>query len=146
MSKTTPLQATAPRKIWLQISDDADHHAEPFPREAEITWCEDSVTACQVGYVREDLAQPATMSTTEALRRIKALVVGDARPNWPVDMQCTATRGVIADICDAALAAAAPSPAAELDQSSDDAAGLAAPAGYWRGHNAAQAGAAKGRR
>jgi hypothetical protein len=57
MTKLTPLQATAPRKIWLQISDDARHHAEPFPREAEITWCEDSVTACQVGYVRADIAQ-----------------------------------------------------------------------------------------
>ncbi|SHN40403.1 hypothetical protein [Rhizobacter sp. OV335] len=60
MSKLTPLQATAPRKIWLQISDDADHHTEPFPEDwhhnDSITWCADSVTACQVGYVREDLA------------------------------------------------------------------------------------------
>ena len=110
MSKLTPLQATAPRKIWLQISDDAEHHAEPFPREAEITWCEDSVTACQVGYVREDLAQPDTMSTTEALpelpkpkTNVKELVgIGDCD---------FFTANQMRDYARAALAAAAPSPA-----------------------------------
>ena len=39
----------------------------------------------------------------EALRRIKAFVVGEARPHWPVDLQCTQSRMHIADICDAAL-------------------------------------------
>jgi hypothetical protein len=123
MSKMTPLQATAPRKIWLQISDNADHHAEPFPREAEITWCEDSVTACQVGYVREDLAQPATMSTTEARAQhvaiIKALaelaqqpqIEDDIIARGPVMDRVLSIRAAADALFRAALAAAAPSPA-----------------------------------
>ena len=51
------VQATAPREIWLQISDDAWDSAEPFPDgEVGITWCQDSVVACEVRYVRADLA------------------------------------------------------------------------------------------
>lgn len=59
MKKKPPLvQATAPREIWLQISDDAGDSAEPFPESHEgITWCQDSVLSCQVRYVREDLAK-----------------------------------------------------------------------------------------
>lgn len=60
---------TAPERIWLQISDDADHCAEPFPTgpKAEVTWCEDSVLACQVAYVRADLydARPASAAPPE---------------------------------------------------------------------------------
>jgi hypothetical protein len=53
------VQATAPREIWLQVSDE-DDHAEPFPADHEgITWCQDSVLSCEVKYVRADLAQPA---------------------------------------------------------------------------------------
>ena len=57
----TLVQATAPREIWLQISDEAEHSAEPFPTDHEgITWCQDSVLTCEVKYVRADLAaQPA---------------------------------------------------------------------------------------
>lgn len=40
----------------------------------------------------------------KALERIKAHVVGDARPRWDVSMETTASRGYIADLCDAALA------------------------------------------
>lgn len=47
---------TAPKRIWLQISDDQDHAAEPFPYGSEITWCEDSVVDVEVEYVRADLA------------------------------------------------------------------------------------------
>ena len=38
-----------------------------------------------------------------ALRKIKALVVGDALPNWDRGMRTTQTRGHIADLCDIAL-------------------------------------------
>lgn len=54
----------------------------------------------------------------KALERIKAHVVGDARPNWDVSMETTASRGYIADLCDAALAqpqAAQPADTLELD-------------------------------
>jgi hypothetical protein len=49
---------TAPERIWLQISEDEDHYNESFPHHVgeEITWCQDSVLACEVEYVRADLA------------------------------------------------------------------------------------------
>jgi hypothetical protein len=47
-----------------------------------------------------------TQELRGALADIKAMVVGDARPRWGIDPQTTATRGHIADICDAALASA----------------------------------------
>jgi hypothetical protein len=51
------VQATAPREIWLQVSDDAEDKAEPFPENHDgITWCQDSVLSCEVRYVRADLA------------------------------------------------------------------------------------------
>ena len=57
-SQRLPLaQATAPREIWLQISDEANDIGEPFPDDHEgITWCQDSVLSCEVKYVRADLA------------------------------------------------------------------------------------------
>lgn len=54
----TMLTKTAPERIWLQVSEDEDHHCEPFPRHPhgdEVTWCQDSVLACEVEYVRADL-------------------------------------------------------------------------------------------
>ena len=42
--------------------------------------------------------------TRDALRRIKALVCGDAAPHWLAGMSTTKSRIRIADICDAALA------------------------------------------
>lgn len=54
------VQATAPREIWLQISDDRADCGEQFPADVDgITWCQDSVLGCEVRYVRADLsAQP----------------------------------------------------------------------------------------
>lgn len=57
MSKLTPLQATAPRKIFLQIDDHEGGHDEPFPDDTEgVTWWAEPAQACEVAYVREDLA------------------------------------------------------------------------------------------
>jgi len=39
----------------------------------------------------------------DALRQIKTLVVGDAFPNWHLGEHTYASRGRIADICDAAI-------------------------------------------
>lgn len=48
---------TAPERIWLQVGDQSHYHSEPFPEHHdEVTWCSDSVVACEVPYVRADLA------------------------------------------------------------------------------------------
>lgn len=47
---------TAPERIWLQVGDEAHYSSEPFPSNTEsVTWCRDSVTGCEVPYVRADL-------------------------------------------------------------------------------------------
>ncbi|HHQ4796483.1 phage N-6-adenine-methyltransferase [Aeromonas veronii] len=48
---------TAPERIWLQVGDQSHYHSEPFPTDtSEVSWCADSVMACEVPYVREDRA------------------------------------------------------------------------------------------
>ena len=79
MKKLTVLQSTAPREIWLQVSDEHQDNAEPFPKDAEgVTWCQDSVLACEVRYVRADLERKALTDATAdelraALRELVAL-------------------------------------------------------------------------
>ena len=59
---------TAPARIYLQVSDEEHDRDEPFPEPSmDMTWCADSVLACEVKYIRSDLvvapllaAQPAT--------------------------------------------------------------------------------------
>lgn len=54
---------TAPEKIWIQVSDEASDCREQFPQPSEdMTWCWDSVLACEVEYVRADLAAAAIKS------------------------------------------------------------------------------------
>lgn len=48
---------TAPEHIWLQVGDHGHYHSEPFPSDtSEVSWCADPVAACEVPYVRADLA------------------------------------------------------------------------------------------
>lgn len=48
---------TAPDRIWLQVGDQSHYHSEPFPSNTcGVTWCADSVVACEVPYLRADLA------------------------------------------------------------------------------------------
>lgn len=77
----TALTKSAPERIWLQISDDEDHHAEPFPVgvNAEITWCQDSVLACEVEYMRADI-HAAERQRAEQYR--KALVSISGLLTW----------------------------------------------------------------
>jgi hypothetical protein len=56
----------------------------------------------------------------KALEQIKASVVGDAFPRWPVDMQVTYMRGWIADVCDAALSETQRSSSEATDQMKKD--------------------------
>lgn len=47
---------TAPERIWLQVGDQTGDGDYPFPEHHdEVTWCADSVVACEVPYVRADL-------------------------------------------------------------------------------------------
>ena len=54
---TRPAVATAPERIYLQISDDESHYGQPFPGEyaGAVTWCGESVLLCEVPYVRADI-------------------------------------------------------------------------------------------
>lgn len=48
---------TAPERIWLQVGDQPGDGDYPFPEHHdEVSWCADSVVACEVPYVRADLA------------------------------------------------------------------------------------------
>ncbi len=54
------LNSTAPERIWLQVSQDARDHKKPFPEANQnMTWCDSSVLACEVEYVRSDLVRAA---------------------------------------------------------------------------------------
>jgi hypothetical protein len=55
------LTKTAPERIYLQVSDDHDHYNTEFV-DAEVTWCRDSVMACEVEYVRADVASRKKVS------------------------------------------------------------------------------------
>lgn len=58
---------TAPERIWLQVGDQSHYHSEPFPSDtSEVSWCVDSVMACEVPYVRADLAAPAVLQGGES--------------------------------------------------------------------------------
>jgi hypothetical protein len=62
-------QATAPRKIWLNLFGDADTGCEPFPDDHEgVTWSDDEPGDFNVPYVRADLAT----QHTEAVRMSEA--------------------------------------------------------------------------
>lgn len=52
----TEVTRTAPERIWLQVGDQLHYHSEPFPSDtSEVSWCANSVMACEVPYVRADL-------------------------------------------------------------------------------------------
>lgn len=53
---------TAPKRIYLIISDDKCHYDEEFPGD-DVTWCADDVEDCNVEYVRADLAHPPAKPT-----------------------------------------------------------------------------------
>jgi len=53
----TKLIETAPRAIWLQVSEDEQALADPFDKfdRSEVTWCDVSQMAAEVQYIRADL-------------------------------------------------------------------------------------------
>ena len=59
MNKPTRVTLTAPKRIWLQVSDEKADRKEPFPPtpDGDITWCHESVFDCEVAYIRADLAR-----------------------------------------------------------------------------------------
>lgn len=52
------IQRTAPKRIWLVMSDDPSSETDAFPKNygEEITWCDEQVTQFDVPYVRADTA------------------------------------------------------------------------------------------
>ena len=59
------LTDTAPKRIFLCISDEPDDYDKPYPElyaeDAEITWSTDTPVAVTVEYVREDLSEIAKL-------------------------------------------------------------------------------------
>jgi len=53
--------ATAPREIWLRVRDDSTHCDKPFPdvHGPMVTWGRESIMACEVHYIRADVAGAA---------------------------------------------------------------------------------------
>ena len=59
MPKPNRVTLTAPKRIWLQVSEDKNDRREPFPPfpDGDITWSAEPVLSCEVAYVRADLAR-----------------------------------------------------------------------------------------
>jgi hypothetical protein len=64
------LQETAPRTIYLCVSDDEDDAGKPYPElyaeDAEITWSTDQPVAVTVEYIRADLYRAALEAVCDA--------------------------------------------------------------------------------
>ena len=75
---------TASERIWLQVSDDAEHYNADFPASADdaVTWCQDSVLACEIEYMRADL-YGTLLAELDALReRVRELERDAERYRW----------------------------------------------------------------
>ena len=63
------LTDTAPRTIWLCVSDDEDDNDKPYPElyaeDAEITWSTDQPVAVTVKYERSDIADNARVENDQ---------------------------------------------------------------------------------
>ena len=69
MTKPNRVTLTAPKRIWLQVSDEKSDRNLPFPPPGgDITWCAESVEVCEVEYVRADLARAKRRKSTAAGR------------------------------------------------------------------------------
>ena len=69
----TILNDTAPKRIWLCVSDEPDDYNTPYPElyaeDAEITWSTDQPVAVTVEYVRADLSDITKLrAARDALR------------------------------------------------------------------------------
>lgn len=72
------LSDTAPKRIWLCVSDDEDDYELPYPElyaeDAEITWSTDQPVAVTIEYVRNDLSEIARLR--QDLAAARALLLG----------------------------------------------------------------------
>lgn len=68
----TILNDTAPKRIWLCVSDDTDDYDLPYPElyaeDAEITWSTDQPVAVTIEYVRADIAEADLAAENLTLR------------------------------------------------------------------------------
>jgi len=52
------LTETAPKVIYLQVSDEVEDHDQEFPYVQDcVTWYSESVLNCEVKYIRADLVE-----------------------------------------------------------------------------------------
>lgn len=71
---TNEVTKTAPEEIYLQVSPDAHNCEDPFPVcHEEITWCFESFLACEVRYVRADIAKAENERLREDAERWQKL-------------------------------------------------------------------------
>lgn len=102
------LTPSAPERIWLCISDDEDHYAEPFPAcyGDEVTWSSDKPCACTVEYVRADIAREARREALEEAAWVCDRLAADmdddgARPAARAAWDCASAIHALADAPDA---------------------------------------------
>jgi|GEM_PF-1011929 len=86
-NKTRPVQATAPKCIYLQGGPQLPENID-FSALSEVTWCRDDVDGTGIPYVRADLAGAAP-----------AAAAGVARAGWRL-VPATPTRDWIAAVAD----------------------------------------------
>lgn len=64
----SPLSASLPERIWLQVDTDADPEDtdEPFTGDlSDLSWCAEEIGGLEVEYVRADLATPPAQQPGE---------------------------------------------------------------------------------
>lgn len=88
------LTETAPKRIYLCVSDDPDHYNEPYPEvypeDEAITWSTDQPVACTVEYVRSDLHEGPLVVRNDGSRctlRVWALEIKQQRDALAVDVE-----------------------------------------------------------
>lgn len=74
----SPLDASMPPRIWLQVDTEADNDErdEPVPESAwgDLTWHHEQIGGLEVEYVRADLAHPAPSVSAEDVDRIDCVL------------------------------------------------------------------------
>lgn len=49
------LTESAPREVYLCISDEHEDEQQPFPHDCEVSWAEHAALSTAVRYIRADL-------------------------------------------------------------------------------------------
>jgi hypothetical protein len=72
---------TAPERIWLQVGTEAHQCDDDFPPHGDdVTWQHESITECEVEYIRADLARLRIAELEKALKRASASTQTAVKP------------------------------------------------------------------